>query len=67
MAKEEKNEEVVNGLEIDSLFSNNETEKETEKTIIEEKEPNKRLKVIEIIPVETIKNDSTNSEASGGN
>ena len=65
--KEEKNEEVVNGLEIDSLFSNNETEKETEKTIIEEKEPNKRLKVIEIIPVETIKNDSTNSEASGGN
>lgn len=65
--KEEKNEEVVNGLEIDSLFSNNETEKETEKTITEEKEPNKRLKVIEIIPVETIKNDSTNSEASGGN
>ena len=67
MAKEEKNEEVVNGLEIDSLFSNNETEKETEKTITEEKESNKRLKVIEIIPVETIKNDSTNSEASGGN
>lgn len=65
--KEEKNEEVVNSLEIDSLFSNNETEKETEKTITEEKESNKRLKVIEIIPVETIKNDSTNSEASGGN